>query len=190
MAEARPLHFSEKVLLFIDRRFKVISLFIICIQVLKGTALYEHAYARSQYLWSYEYGFIKRGLIGTLVLWMNEDSLYRIVGIINFFSYLSYFLFLYVLFQCIQKHTTTILQKVMALILLASPLIIAVGSLLGYFDAIILTILIYSYQKFCAKKIPIIPFLLLIALSLAIHELALFFVVIPLLFVAWQNPLT
>ncbi|PWT70357.1 MAG: hypothetical protein C5B59_20810 [Bacteroidetes bacterium] len=190
MAEVHPLHFSEKVLFFIERNFKVISLVIICIQVLKGTALYEHAYARSQYLWSYEYGFIKRGLIGTLVLWLNEDSLYRILGIINFFSYLSYFLFLYLLFHCIQQHSTTILQKIMALLLLASPLIIAIGSLLGYFDALILSILIYAYLKFKGKKIPVIPFILFAALALSIHELALFFVVIPLLYLAWESPHT
>lgn len=190
MAEDRPLHFSNKALIFFERNFKIISLAIIIIQVLKGTALYEHAYARSQYLWSYEFGFIKRGLIGTLVLWLNEESLYRILGIINFFSYLSYFLFLYILFQCIQQKAKTILQKIMALLFLASPLIIAIGSLLGYFDALILTILIYAYKKFNDKKIPVVPFIFLIALSLAVHELALFFVVIPLLFVVWENPHT
>jgi len=188
MAAGNKRQIPDRVENLLTRYFKLIVLVLLGVQVVKGTALFAHAYARSQYLWSYEFGFIKRGLIGTIALYFNEGSQYRIIGIINFFSYFTFFLFLYFLYRFIMRNAQTFRQKAIAILFLSSPFVLAIGSLLGYFDAIILTILLGIYYLCENKKIPVAACLLLIALALAIHELSLFFVVIPSMYIIWMHP--
>lgn len=174
----------------INKYFKTIILVIIAIQVLKGTALYENSYARGTYLWSYENGFIKRGLVGTIAMFLNDNNEYRLLGIIYFFSYLAYFFFLYVLYQFILKNAQTTTQKLVALLFLSSPFVLAIGTLLGYFDALIIIMLLTAYNLCDKKNIPILSFLVIVTIAIAIHELSMFFVVVPMLFFIWMHPQT
>ncbi len=174
----------------IDRHFKYIVIVIIGIQVLKGVALYESAYARGQYLWSYSEGFIKRGFIGTLALFFEGHNNYRIIGIINFFSYFFYFLLIFLLYRFIMNKAQTIMQKVMAVLFLSSPFLIAMGALLGYFDLLILSLLLIIYN-FCDKKdIPALPYFVFVTIAIMVHEMSLFFLVLPLLYLIWMHPIT
>jgi hypothetical protein len=170
-----------------NKYFRAIVLMLISIQVLKGTALYENSYARGAYLWSYENGFIKRGLVGTIAMFLNDNNEYRILGIINFFSYLAYFLFLYTIYKFIIKNAQTITQKMVALLFLCSPFILAIGTLLGYFDAWIIILLLTAYNVCDTKNIPTLLYLFIIAIAISIHELSMFFVALPMIFFIWMH---
>jgi len=185
----QPESIFQKFTNAIDRHFNYIVISIISIQVLKGVALYETAYARGQYIWSYSEGFIKRGFIGTLALFFEGNDHYRILGIINFFSYFFYFLLIFLLYRFIINNAQTIMQKAMAILLLSSPFLIAMGALLGYFDLLILSLLLIIYN-FCDKKdIPALPYFFLVTIAIMIHEMSLFFLVLPLLYLIWMHPI-
>ncbi|MBS1564628.1 MAG: hypothetical protein JST39_09575 [Bacteroidetes bacterium] len=173
-----------------EKNFRYVLLFVIGIQVLKGTALYINPYARSQYLWSYDHEFIKRGLVGTIAFFLEDHDAYRMLGLIQLFSYLSYFVFLYVLYRFVLRFADNPVKKVMGLLLVASPLLIAMGALIGYYDVLLLTILLIAYQLGSRPRIPAVGYVLLVILAVMIHELAIIFVVPPLLYQLYMHPET
>lgn len=162
----------------LENRYLFLTLTFLFAYSISRTINVPNHYAVTQWLTTYEFGFIKRGLPGTLLhpLIVNQPPpmIARWITAIAFFALLVLFgCILYLQFQ--EKKgppERRILCFLALLILLSSPAVVFLGHTIGYFDVFVFTSCIVLVPLIVRGKIALSSSLLVV--TFAIHELIVF----------------
>ncbi len=146
---------------------------------IRGFALHPEPYGLSQYLYTYEEGFLIRGLVGSLFNFLVGPSPIAIKELAVWTSLPIYIGFIVVLIISFHKLTSmrereSKTDKLLFLVLISGPLLVGISATRGYHDTLILTLGLISYLSLRAEK-PI-QSLLWMSLALLIHEQVVFFI--------------
>ena len=162
-----------------SRAVSIVVVVIGLFSVLRGLR-FPNIWSYTHYLFNYDYGLVKRGLIGAIVSGTGIDALtsYRFFYVLSFAILLLCLVFLFRLaLATIKSGGTT--SAVVPLVFFSSMSVVYLSHTAGYFDQIglLLTLLVLSVRSFSLR------FLLGIAgtlFCLFVHEafLVLFFPVI------------
>ena len=160
-------------------RFVAISIFLI--SILRGIR-YPNLWAYSHYLFNYDYGFVKRGLIGTIVAHLPPFfSSYTAFALFSIAIFVINMTLLGLLIARMIDGETPALTGV-ALVFASSVAVIFLAHTIGYFDHIglLVTLLTLRIKTFGRKMLFAAPALLV---SLFIHE-AIFIIFFPVIFLS------
>ncbi|MCP5141381.1 MAG: hypothetical protein H6980_03370 [Gammaproteobacteria bacterium] len=146
---------------------------------LRGFALYPDPYALGQYFYTYEGGFLIRGLMGSLVTALAGPAPMDMREAILLLSVIEYLLFIAMLWSVFTRlraddDANRTLINLLFLVLLSGPLMVGIGATRGFHDSLILTIGLLAWLDFRAQR-----FLrsgLWMLLAILIHEQIVFFI--------------
>jgi hypothetical protein len=132
-----------------------------------------HGWAQANWLINYEWGFIKRGIWGTIMQplinsgWQNKSAL-EIMSIISYPIFITTIGALFIVIYDINKKTKNFTSTIiLGFLFFASPYIEMTANTLGYLDQIILILGISSIA--IAQKSPLASSIIL-SISILIHE--------------------
>jgi hypothetical protein len=141
----------------------------------RGFSREVHPYALSQYQYTYERGFLIRGLPGELAFLAcgrSLDCLVPLVGIVGTCSVLAFTL---VLWLVVQARTRFGVAANLTLAALGSgPLLVQIGAGRGYHDALTLALGIAAYYAYLTRRF--VASALLFGVALLVHELVAVYV--------------
>ena len=167
-----------------DKDFQFLILFGIlwafCVTVSRAIR-WPNDWAEAQWLISYEFGFIKRGLAGTLIApLMRFGDLSGAEFVIKGVSISLFVIFcavmLWVCFRIVEKSKYSLNGVLLALIFLTSPYVVMSAHLNGYFDNIIVIISVLSCLILMRGKMWLAS--IAISVGMLVHE-TIFFVGFP-----------
>jgi hypothetical protein len=157
-----------------QRAFVVLVFLVSVFTLAKGCAREVHPYALSQYTYTYEHGFLIRGLPGELVRLICGDRAGCIeigaetIGMLALFGVIAVLPF-------VVKGQTGTPASLLALALAASgPALVSLGATRGYHDALTLLIGLLAYHFYRRDRLLLAVACFLVALL--VHELVAFFV--------------
>ncbi|NIO29202.1 MAG: hypothetical protein GTO29_11690 [Candidatus Latescibacteria bacterium] len=163
-----------------EKKYLYIIVFVVGIfSLIKGFAIHPHPYALSQYLYTYEGGFLVRGLLGqTASLLFDADyvQIKKLVEIISICFVLLFFVAINLTFLNISNNREE--NLLLFLIIVSGPLLVSIGSTRGYHDALMLSLGLFSYNFFVDKKY--IISIILLSIAILIHEIVTVYI-LPLL---------
>lgn len=168
---------------FVDKKkWYFVAFFIMAVSALRGIR-YPNLWAYSHYLFNYDFGFVKRGLLGEILHVLNIPYLYtyQFFCLLSFLILLINFVLLGQIVKCFIDRGKPVLTFC-ALLFVSSMAIVFLAHTVGYFDEIGLLVTLISlkiegfYKKLLILAL-LMPFLLLI------HETA-FVIFYPVLFVS------
>ena len=139
----------------------------------------------SDWMINYEGGFVRRGLIGQLLLWANHIHSFNIRYAILIIEAIFYILFFYLLFNIFKKYRWSLLGAMF-------PIACSTTSMAVYRrDFMMLCLCYFSYKFFFKylkenKKITLIISLMIMSISIIIYE-PIFFVLVPILILQYWN---
>ena len=151
----------------------LLLLLVVYILTITRGIRFPNDWAEAHWLISYEFGFIKRGFVGTLFEFMtNTLSFINLESLIIFttttFLAIYFCLYFYIITRLLKNFNYHILSILISLILLSSAHIVLSGNLNGYFDNINISLAIISCLLLTNGFRYIVSILLLIAVL--IHE--------------------
>lgn len=129
-----------------------------------------HPYALSQYQYTYEHGFLIRGLPGELaefVCGRSSDCLVSLVEVVGTASVLAFALVLWFVVQAQSRFGPAANLTLAAFA--SGPLLLQIGAGRGYHDALTLTLGLAAYHAFVRRRF--VASVLLFGLGLLVHEL-------------------
>jgi hypothetical protein len=135
----------------------------------KGFALRPHPYALSQYMYTYERGFLVRGLLGHLSkLACDErfDCVWRFVDVTSTIAIVGFILVLFsAVFARYRSYTALLLLALVG----SGPLLVSVGAARGYHDAMTLGLGVLAFHSYSRGRIALtcVSF----GLALLVHEI-------------------
>ena len=132
-------------------------------------------WAEAQWLISYKFGFVKRGLPGTLIapfvnlgrINNNVDIVIKIISTI--FLLLFCAVLLWICLRIIQKSLFNIYSVLVVLIFSTSPFVVMSAHLNGYFDHIIVILVVFSCWALFNGKVWLISIIL--STGILVHEI-------------------
>ena len=139
----------------------------------------------SDWMINYEGGFVRRGLIGQLLLWANHIHSFNIRYAILIIEAIFYILFFYLLFKVFKKYRWSLLGAMF-------PIACSTTSMAVYRRDFMMLCLCYCSYKFFFKyikdnkNITLIISLMIMLISIIIYE-PIFFVLIPILMMQYWN---
>jgi hypothetical protein len=143
---------------------------VVVVALLRGFSREVHPYALSQYQYTYEHGFLIRGLPGELArhaCGRSFDCLARFVDVVGTCSVIAFAL---VLWLGVQLRTRMAPAANLTLAALGSgPLLVEIGATRGYHDALTLALGLGAYFAFAKRRF--VACVLLFGLGLLVHEL-------------------
>lgn len=162
---------------------------------LRGFSLHMEPYSLGQYLYTYEQGFLIRGLLGTLFGLAGGFEPMAVRAMAEVFSTWLYLFFIATLiwvFLKLRPNDPTganpdlrSFSNLLFLVLLTGPLLVGIGATRGFADTYILTLSLLAYLAFIRQRYS----LTFLAFSVAalIHE-QVAFIVLPMMgWVAWNR---
>jgi len=159
----------------------VLFLFTLCASFYRGYGVSDNYYAISQWLVTYESGFIKRALLGTLV---QLEALSHLTGhsvlVLFFWVSNAFLVLLYLLTGLIMMRMLMLSRSAVFFIpyFLVGPLLRTQSVYIGYTDQVVMIIGIFiTYSLICNKKIAVT---VLVSLGILVHE-TLFVLVAPVI---------
>ena len=171
------------------RKISVILIcFLLAINILKGSR-FPNIWSYTHYLFNYHHGFVKRGLIGELIRFINIDYInsYEFFVIISFLIFsISIVLILILSILSLRKNN---LYVILALIIYYSSVsTVFLSHTVGYFDhlGLILTLSILIINKFSIKYITAV---IGTAICILTHE-AFFIIYFPIIFLSLSEDIT
>lgn len=148
-----------------------VALFSLC----KGFALSPHPYAYSQYLYTYEHGFLIRGLMGQVahLLFGDDYGALRVaVDVLSAVSVAALVLGLFALFRW--RYDTGPVARLVFLLVASGPLFVTLGATRGYHDAPMLGMGLIAYVLYGARRY--LAAFACLTLGVLIHELVVMYV--------------
>jgi hypothetical protein len=157
-----------------QRAFVVLAFLVSVVTLAKGCAREVHPYALSQYTYTYEHGFLIRGLPGELVRMVCAERAgcietgAEVIGMLALFGVVAVLPF-------VVKGQSWTRASLLALALAASgPALVSLGATRGYHDALTLLIGLLAYHLYRRDRLLLAVACFLVALL--VHELVAFFV--------------
>lgn len=170
-----------------NRQITALIALLLFVSTLRGLDL-PNPYSKAHWLFSYQYGLIKRGLIGTILqpVFDNVNAYYGSLVIIAV-SFLILILFLYALFVVLHRISGVYLGRhsgviLCGLVFVSSPFMIFRSHTVGYFDNLLALLALLSVLAICRQRFWIAS--LLAVLAILIHE-AYLLVGLPAVFFAY-----
>ncbi|MCP5141378.1 MAG: hypothetical protein H6980_03355 [Gammaproteobacteria bacterium] len=157
---------------------------------LRGFATHPEPYGLGQYFYTYEAGFLIRGLIGTLVHAITGPSPTLIRAFVDPFTTVLYFLFIAILLLVWRDRRPSDdparrLHDLLFLALLSGPLMIGIGATRGFLDTINLAVGLLAYLAFQRDRY--LTALLLLGIAILIHEQIAFLMLPVLGWLTWNR---
>lgn len=156
------------------RIFAGLALLAAAVTLLKGAARDVHPYALSQYAYTYEHGFLVRGLPGELMrTCCGRDASCietgaEVLGSVALLGVVAVLLF-------VVKGQLWAQSSLLALALVASgPALVSLGATRGYHDALTLLLGLLAYHFFRSERLVLAA--AFFGVALLVHELVAFFV--------------
>lgn len=146
--------------------------------VIRGFALHMEPYGLGQYFYTYDGGFLIRGLMGTLVRWIAGPEPMAIYAFLEVFTVIEYLLFVLVLLWTFQRlrgddPTRREFHNLLFLVLISGPLLVGIGGTRGFHDVLIMSLGLMAYLAFRSHRLLLA--LALVTLATLIHEQLAFF---------------
>lgn len=166
---------KSKVLIWdrIKPRYLLIFVWILFISIAK-TFRWPNDWAEAHWLISYQQGFLRRALPGTLaypilhfadIYWSLEAAIKTLSTIV----YISYcILMLWIVFRIIEKSNFELPSVMIGLLFISSPYIVMSGHLNGYYDIIITIVTIFAFLL--VRKGYILLSSILLSTGVLVHE--------------------
>jgi hypothetical protein len=129
-----------------------------------------HPYALSQYQYTYEHGFLIRGLPGelaALACGRSSDCLVSLVEVVGTLSLLAFALVLWFVVQAQSRRAPAANLTLAAFA--SGPLLVQLGAARGYHDALTLALGLGAYHAFVRRRF--VTSVLLFGVGLLVHEL-------------------
>jgi hypothetical protein len=147
-----------------------ISAAAILVSLARSFSRQVHPYALSQYQYTYEHGFLIRGLPGELArvaCGRSSDCLVSLVEVVGTVSVLAFAL---VLWLVVQAQSRSAPAANLTLTAVASgPLLVQIAAARGYHDALTLALGLVAYHAFVRRRF--VTSVLVFGLALLVHEL-------------------
>ncbi len=160
-------HSAEKVLYILCVTVSIFSL-------VKGLAIAPHPYALSQHLYSYENGFLIRGLLGQIYSFFFDNNWYLIKQAVNISSLVTCFTVTGYVIYLVHYRFYSQCTPYFFLLVASGPLFVTIGATRGYFDSYILLLGLLSY--FSYKDQRMVQSIALFSVALLIHEMVAIFI--------------
>lgn len=159
-------------------RFKLLGILAITLMftIIKAVRL-PNDFAEGQWLMSYQFGFIKRGLPGTLLrltgLTDDPDTAFMVIQIVSIALFAIFiFAVLLVILRMIERTGWSIPLFMMCVLFVTSSFIVQTSNLVGYFDHILYVLTIIALLFVVHRQDYLIAGVIL-GISLFIHETVL-----------------
>lgn len=158
---------------------------------LRGFALHPDPYALGQYFYTYEGGFLIRGLMGSLVTTVagpEPMAMHRVILILSVIEYLGLIAVLLWVFGKLRHPDgpARATDNILLLILLSGPFLVGIGATRGFHDSLILSLGLLAWLAWVRER-PLIA-LILMALATLIHEQVVFFILPAMGWWLWIHP--
>lgn len=147
-----------------------ISAAAILVSLARSFSRQVHPYALSQYQYTYEHGFLIRGLPGELArlaCGRSSDCLVSLVEVVGTVSVLAFALVLWLVVQAQSRCAPA--ANLMLTAVASGPLLVQIAAARGYHDALTLTLGLVAYHAFVRRRF--VTSVLVFGLALLVHEL-------------------
>ncbi|MCB1738606.1 MAG: hypothetical protein KDI42_10800 [Gammaproteobacteria bacterium] len=158
---------------------------------LRGFALHPDPYALGQYFYTYEGGFLIRGLMGSVVTALAGPEPMAMHGLILVLSVIEYLGLIAVLLWVFKQlrnapEPARTTDNLLFLILLSGPFLVGIGATRGFHDALILSLGLLAWLAWTRAR-PLLAWVLM-ALATLIHEQIVFFILPAMGWWLWIHP--
>ena len=170
-----------------DQRKKIcitllFSAFFLLLTFYRGFRI-PNVYSKSHWLYTYQFGFIRRGLLGAILhpffsMISDQGINYSIFFISIGFLVLLFLLFYFIIWYITKKRSENLDILFFLLLLCSSPALVYTVHFIGYFDSLLMGITIISCILILKQKYSLINVIINI-IAMLIHELY-FFLGLPL----------
>lgn len=142
--------------------------------LLKGFARRVHPYALSQYMYTFERGFLVRALPGHAAKLVCDEQFECIGRLVDVLSTLAVVGFAIVLFVVVRARLASSSGSLLLAVVGSGPLLVSIGATRGYRDALTLTLGLLAYYCYTLGRRWLA--LLLFGVALLVHEIVAVYV--------------
>jgi len=122
-----------------------VALYLVCIITVIRALRWPNDWAEAQWLISYNFGFIKRGIIGTLFLPFANRNPEFTIGILSMLLFIAMcVLLLSISMRIIRLNDSNISSLLLSLLFFTSPYLVMSAHLNGYFDNILILLTVFA----------------------------------------------
>jgi len=147
-----------------------IALYCVALITILRALRYPNDWAEAHWFISYKFGFIKRGLVGTLFLpFVNRNPQLIIEILSTLLLIIMCVVLLSINMRIIRRNGSDISSLLLALLFLTSPYLVMSAHLNGYFDNILISLTVFA--SLLLKKNKIFFSSLVVSIGILTHEL-------------------
>ena len=161
--------------------------YTLCVTIARGVRVQPNDFAEAQWLLGYQFGFVKRGLVGELLrLASRAGDVPITAAMIAILAQTAFAIFAFVMLavslRTVRNAGWSSPSALVALAFLSSPFFVMSGHLMGYYDNLVMILGVLSLVLLLRGR----PWLgaVLQAVAILVHELAIL-VVFPAYVLAW-----
>ena len=157
-----------------ERAFVALLVLVIGVALAKGGAREVHPYALSQYTYTYQHGFLIRGLPGELARWVCGKDAHCLESGAEVIGTLALFGLVAVLLFVVKGQAWTRASLLLLALVASGPALVSLGATRGYHDALTLLIGLLAYHFYRRDQLLLASACFCVALL--VHELVAIFV--------------